>query len=116
MHEMSIAQSLVAIIKEEMEKHGLTRLHAVRVCHGRLAALVPDALAFAFEACTLGTPMQGVRLELAEIPIVLRCSQCAQEFSPEQGDLFMPCPACGEGLGHEVLQGKELYLDNIEAE
>lgn len=113
---MSIAQSLVAIIKEEMEKHGLTRLHTVRVCHGRLAALVPDALAFAFEACTLGTPMQGVRLELAEIPIVLRCSQCAAEFSPEQGDLFMPCPTCGEGLGHEVLQGKELYLDNIEAE
>lgn len=116
MHELSIAQSLIGIIKDEMEKHGLTKLHAVRVKHGRLAALVPEALAFAFEACTLGTPMEGVQLELSEIPIILKCSECDTEFSPDKSDLFMPCPKCGEGLGHRVLQGKELYLDNMEAE
>lgn len=113
---MSIAQSLVGIIQEEMEKHGLTKVHAVRVKHGRLAALVPEALTFAFTACTLGTALEGVELELAEIPILLKCSECGTEFSPEVGDLYMPCPNCGEGLGHEVLQGKELYLDNLEAE
>jgi len=116
MHELSIAQSLVGIIQDEMEKHGLTKLLTVRVKYGRLAALVPDALSFAFEACTLGTPMEGVQLELSEIPILLKCSECETEFSPERGDLFMPCPECGEGLGHQVLQGKELYLDNMEAE
>lgn len=116
MHELAIAQSLVAIIKDEMEKHGLTKLYRVRVAHGRLAALVPEALSFAFEACTLNTPMEGVELDLIELPVVLKCSQCGTEFSPEQSDLFMPCPECGEGLGHQVLKGKELYLENMEAE
>ncbi|WP_461211169.1 hydrogenase maturation nickel metallochaperone HypA/HybF [Desulfocurvus sp. DL9XJH121] len=116
MHEMAIAQSLVAIINEEMEKHGLTKLSRVRVCHGKLAALVPEALSFAFEACTLGTSLEGAELEMVELPVVLKCSGCGIEFSPEASDLFMPCPECGEGLGHAVLKGKELYLDNMEGE
>ncbi len=116
MHEMSIAQSLVGIIQDEMEKHGLTKVHTVYVKHGSLAALVPEALTFAFTACTLGTALEGVPLELTEIPVRLRCSGCGKEFSPERSDLYMPCPDCGEGIGHEVLQGKELYLDNLEAE
>ncbi|BBD07427.1 hydrogenase maturation nickel metallochaperone HypA [Desulfovibrio ferrophilus] len=116
MHEMSIAQGLIAIMKEEMEKHGVTKLHSVRVAYGELAALVPEALTFAFEACTLGTDMEGATLEMIPIPVVLKCSDCGEQFSPDRSDLFMPCPKCGEGLGHEVLQGKELYLDNMEAE
>jgi len=116
MHEMSIAQGLIAIIKEEMEKHEVTKLLSVRVAYGELAALVPDALTFAFEACTLGTDMEGATLEMVPIPVILQCSECGKEFSPERSDLFMPCPDCGEGLGHKVLQGKELYLDNLEVE
>lgn len=116
MHEMSIAQSLIGIIEDELKKHGLTKLHGVQVKYGKLAAIVPEALSFAFEACTLGTPMEGVKLTMVELPIHLRCSECNEEFSPDEGDLFIPCPKCGEGLGHEVLQGKELYLDNMEAE
>lgn len=116
MHEMSIAQSLIGIIQDEMEKHGVTKLNKVTVKHGKLAAIVPEALSFAFEACTLRTPLEGAVMEMVELPIHLRCSECATEFSPDEGDLFMPCPNCGEGVGHEVLQGKELYLDNLEAE
>lgn len=116
MHEMSIAQSLIGIIRDEMEKHGLKTLSTVRVKHGKLAAVVPDALTFAFEACTLGTDLEGAVLVTEELPILLKCSECGEEFSPTEGDIFMPCPKCDEGLGHEVLQGKELYLDNMEAE
>jgi hydrogenase nickel incorporation protein HypA/HybF len=116
MHEMAIAQSLVGIINDEMKKHNLTKLHKVRVCHGKLAALVPEALSFAFEACTLGTPLEGAEIELKELPVVLKCSGCDKEFTPDASDLFMPCPSCGEGVGHQVLKGKELYLDNLEAE
>ncbi|GAB6178307.1 hydrogenase maturation nickel metallochaperone HypA [Desulfobaculum senezii] len=117
MHEMSIAQSLISIIKEEMEKHGLTTLRRVRVKHGKLAAIVPESLHFAFEACTLGTPLEGAELDMEVIPLILECGECGLRFSPEEPDaLFVPCPDCGEGIGHKVLQGKELYLDNMEAE
>lgn len=49
-------------------------------------------------------------------PLRLRCSQCGKVFGGEGQDaLWEPCPDCGEQFGHVVEQGKELYLDRIEA-
>lgn len=118
MHEMSIAQSLAGIVQEEMAAHGVSRLRAVRVCHGALAAVAPDALTFAWEVLTRDTPLAGSLLEMVEIPVRLRCVSCAAEFTVAECDRLplAPCPSCGEDLGHEILEGKELYIENIEAE
>ena len=45
MHELSIAQSLLALIEDEMTKHGKEKLITVKVRHGRLSSVVPEALA-----------------------------------------------------------------------
>jgi len=117
MHEMSIAQSLLDIIRQEMEKHDATKLLLVRVKHGQLTHIVPDSLYFAFEVLTKDTPLEGAKLELEEVPLRVKCSGCGQEFEPEsEHPLLMPCPHCGEEFGHEVVCGKELYLDRLEAE
>lgn len=115
---MSIAQSLAGIVRQEMARHGVSRLVSVRVRHGALAAVVPHALTFAWQAVTLDTPLEGARLDMVEVAVRLRCSSCGKEFSPEDCDrlLLIPCPACGEDLGHEVLEGKELYIENLEAD
>jgi hydrogenase nickel incorporation protein HypA/HybF len=107
----------LALVDEELKKHQLNRLLVVRVRHGALANIVPDAMRFAFEVLTQDGPFEGARLELDEEPIVLRCS-CGARLSPEQQNelLFAPCPACGATLGHTVETGRELYLQHIEAE
>lgn len=117
MHEMSIAASMIEIVREELAKHGATTLHKVRVGHGVLTNLVPEAMAFAFEAQTKGTDLEGAVLELREIPIHIACGACNTEFHPEGTDIFnMPCPACGREFAHKVLAGKELLVEHIEAE
>lgn len=117
MHETSIAASLLDIVRSELEKHGATRLHLVRVKYGRLTQVVPDSLLFAFDMLIKGTDLEGARLELEELPLRVRCWVCKTEFEPEhESVLIMPCPSCGEDFGHEVLSGKELYLDTLEAE
>ncbi|GFM33078.1 hydrogenase maturation nickel metallochaperone HypA [Desulfovibrio subterraneus] len=117
MHEMAIASSLIEIIKEELNKHGATRLVMARVCHGKLTNIVPEALQFAFEVQTQETPLAAATLEMKEIPVTVACGGCGKEFVPENPDLFyMPCPHCGREFAHEVLTGKELYLDHLEAE
>lgn len=117
MHELSIAQSLLAVIQEEMAKHGKEKLISVKVKHGRLAAVVPEALDMAFTVLTEETPLAGARLDLEELPVRLRCRTCGREFVPEGGTLpLAPCPACGEELGHTVLSGRELYIDYLELE
>lgn len=117
MHELSLVQGIVDIVKQEMENHGLTKLLKVRVKYGRLAQVVPDALQMGWEVMTNGTPFAGAELELEEIPLRVACCKCATEFSPvETEGLLMTCPSCGEDFGHKVLSGREFYLDEIEAE
>ncbi len=117
MHELSIAQSLLAVIEEEMVKHGKETCITVKVKHGRLASVVPEALAMAFEALTMDTRLHEARLILEETPVRLRCRSCGHEFSPDAPSAaFAPCPACGEELGHTVLSGRELYIEYLELE
>jgi len=114
---MSIAQSIVDIIRQEMEKRGLTRLIRATVKFGRLTNTVPEALETGFMAVTIGTPLEKAVFELEEIPVRYRCFACAREFSPKDAGLLLaPCPHCGEEFGHTVMSGKELYIDSIEAE
>lgn len=117
MHEMSVADSVLRIAVDEMEKHQLHTLRLVRVRYGAISNIVAESLHFCFEALTIDTPWAGARLELEELPVVLRCNACGKTFSPEGRDaLFAPCPECGENVGHSVVQGRELYVQHIEAE
>ena len=118
MHEMSLASNLLEMLRQEMEKHGATRLVEVRVCYGLLANVVPESLEFAVMALTEGTPLAGAKVTMQPISPLLRCVGCGCEFEPGDARLavFSPCPQCGEDFGHTVLRGKELYLDSIEVE
>lgn len=118
MHEMSIAQNLVTLIREEMKKHSATRLIRVRVRHGVLAGVVPEALSMAFEVMTVDTDLEGAVLETIEEPLKLACGSCKNEFTSESTSpfYFEACPKCGEEFGHKVLSGKEMYLDQLEIE
>ncbi len=117
MHEMSIAQNIASIIQDEMEKNGLTKVSRVVLKNGRLAGVVSDSLAFAWEVLTKTGPLAGSVLVVEEIPLVLKCGACQHEFAPDHPiSHLMPCTACGEQLGHTVLSGKEMYIDSIDAE
>ncbi len=117
MHEMSIAQNLIQIIDEEMQKHEVHKLNKVKVVHGQLSHIVPEALETAFEVLTQGTRMQGAAIALEEKPLRAKCRECGREFSPEGDDLMiMTCPYCQTEFGHEILSGKELFIEEIEAE
>ncbi|MFO7816509.1 MAG: hydrogenase maturation nickel metallochaperone HypA [Thermodesulfobacteriota bacterium] len=117
MHEMSIAQNLIQIIDEEMTKHDVQKLYKVKVVHGTLSHVVPEALETAFEVLTQDTRLQGAEFLTEEKPLRVKCRECGHEFSPEGEDLIiMTCPECKTEFGHEILSGKELFIEEIEAE
>lgn len=117
MHELSIVESLLAVIEEEMNKHGKQKLISVKVKHGRLASVIPDAMDMAFTVLTADTRLAGARLDMEELPVTLRCRSCGREFTIEENETpFAPCPYCGEELGHEVISGRELYIEYLELE
>ena len=117
MHEFSLMTSVMDIARQELERHGASRLTLLRIRYGELDQVLPDAMRMAFEAMTAGTPHEGARLELVEEPLELRCSLCGHEFHPDgRAALYAPCPACGDTVPFRVVRGEGIFLDHLEAQ
>jgi hydrogenase nickel incorporation protein HypA/HybF len=113
MHEMSIAQSLVDVIREEMDKADARRLRTVRLQIGQMSAIVPDALSFGFEVITAGTDMEGARLVMDIIPLRGVCMDCEKEFGIK--DYAFVCPHCGS-TAIDTIAGQDLSIVEIEVD
>ena len=113
MHEMSIAQSLIDIITEEMVKNNASTLRSVRLNIGQMSAVVPDSLSFCFEVITTGTELEGARLDMDVIPLEGVCRKCEDKFQIE--DYAFACPACGS-TEIEVIGGQDLSIVEMEVD
>ena len=113
MHEMSIAQSLVDILKEEMVKHDARVLKSVRLHIGQLSAIVPEALSFCFQVITEGTEMEGAQLHMEIIPLKGICKSCHNGFEIE--DYAFECPHC-KGTDIETVAGQDLAIVEMEVD
>ncbi len=113
MHELAIAESLLEIIVDESQKHGLERIHKVKLQIGEFAAVVPDSLLFCFELVSKDTVASGALIEIETIGITGRCDRCDITFEIEN-QVFL-CPKCGEAV-LELLSGRELSVMSIEGE
>ena len=113
MHEMSIAQSLIDIINEEMVKNNASVLRTVRLNVGEMSAVVPDSLEFCFSILTAKTPLEGVRLIMDIVPLKGYCRECEDTFKIE--NYLFVCPSCGNGQV-ETIEGKDLSIVEMEVE
>ena len=111
MHEMSIAQSLVDILKEEMVKNNARVLKSVRLNVGQMSAVVPDSLSFCFEVITKETELEGAELVMEVIPLEGLCKVCKETF--EIKDYAFQCPHCGS-KEIETIAGQDLSIVEIE--
>src|ERR1043165_6386958 len=94
MHELSIAVSLVEIAAEKAAGLGGARVEALHMKVGPLSGVVKDALLFSFEVAVKGTPIEGARLEIEDVPLAVFCARC--EAERELPDPVLLCPVCGE--------------------
>jgi hydrogenase nickel incorporation protein HypA/HybF len=110
MHELSIADAIVAIASRHAAGRKVTR---VEVKVGYLRQVVPDSLQFAFELITAGTELDGAELAIEDVPARVRCRAC--EAETVLSEFPAHCGACG-GLDVQVTAGEELLVDSIDVE
>ena len=108
MHELSIAQAIVDVATRHA---GGARVTRVQVRIGRLRQVVPSALAFSFELCAHGTPVDGAELEIEDVGIGVACRGCGAASEP--AGFPLGCAACG-GLDVDVTRGEELQVESLE--
>ena len=113
MHEFGLALEIIDIVRDTIEKEQVSSVHSVKLKIGKLMAIVPDSLIFGFETACSGTPLEGAKLEIEEVPVQAHCTKCSLNFPID--DWVFKCPECFSGHV-EILSGKDMNIVSIEVE
>ncbi|UCF64167.1 MAG: hydrogenase maturation nickel metallochaperone HypA [bacterium] len=111
MHELSIAQNIISIVQENINQEQQYSVKRVKVKIGKLTNILVDSLVFGFEALTKETNLDGVVLEVENIPLTIRCKDC--ETLTSLDDYIFSCPACNS-TAINLISGTELMVSEIE--
>lgn len=114
MHELSIVSSVVETVTESLAAYPGARVLEVRLRVGALASVVRESLEFCYGIASEGTPLEGSRLVIDVLPVVMHCAACAQDVELDGVQSFR-CPRCGEPCS-KMRQGRELEIEAIEIE
>ena len=112
MHELSIALGIVDGVEEELVRHELARVVRVHLRLGPLSGVVKDALLFSYDLACEGTCLQGSKLDIEEIPIVLYCAKCGQERRAASLQ-HLACVIC-DTPSVDIRSGSELQVFALE--
>ena len=113
MHELSIARSLIAIVERAARDEGFERVLEIRLKMGEFSGLVPDCLREFFPIAAEGTPAEGARLVMEQIPAAFRCLDCGYEGPADRKNAC--CPAC-RSTALRMTRGREFYVENLKVE
>jgi hydrogenase nickel incorporation protein HypA/HybF len=112
MHELSIALSMIDQIAEESASRGGLDVRAVHMRLGVFAGVDRDALLFAYKLACEGTLLEGSRLIIEIVPLLVYCPLCQQERTPPSV-YEICCPKCLAPTP-EILTGREMEVASLE--
>ncbi len=114
MHEMAIVQSIMDIVWQQAEANNAKRV--VRICleFGKLTAVQPESIDFAFEILSKGTLAEGAIVDVDIIPIKVHCMDCSETQTVDTYQAF--CPSCSDGTLQIIAGRDEMRIAAIEIE
>lgn len=111
MHELSLCERLIDLLREESQRHAFQRVTRIRLAVGRFACVDPGALRFAFDVVRRDTLAEGATVDIQQPPGLVWCEDCSGER--EVPTRLSPCPVCG-GLRLSPRGGDDLTLVELE--
>ncbi|HXU33066.1 MAG TPA: hydrogenase maturation nickel metallochaperone HypA, partial [Thermoanaerobaculia bacterium] len=73
-----------------------------------------DSLLFCYDIAARSTLLEGSRLVVREVPLVIHCAVCERDVELP-GPLQFRCPVCETPSG-DIRQGRELYIEGLEVD
>ncbi len=111
MHEASIVESLIEMVRQQVPDG--TRVTRVNVRVGLLTGISPDCLHFYFDFLRENTVAANAELSVEEAPLSTTCAACNATLALDE--LTWICPSCGGAL-LAFSGGNELDLVSLEVE
>lgn len=113
MHELSIATSIIEIVREEAAKAGSGKVTRVELEIGTMAGIETEALLFSWDLVIKNTIADESPLVIHLLQAMAECNECHTRFKID--NFFTNCPSC-ESYRYEIFQGKELRVKAIVVE
>ena len=113
MHELSIAQNIIEIVKEHAAKVHASSVTELELDIGTVSGVIPETLEFAMEIAVKNTILEGAIIKMNIFQAKAKCLSCGKDFEME--DIYTMCPHCGS-LQFDIIQGKELKVKSIKVE
>ena len=130
MHELGIAQKIVAAVENAAKKNNINRVASIRLRLGQMSATHPDQLKFGFDTYAKDSSLVKAKLVIEEVKVELECEKCRVRFGDKRFDdhefahtiahapvTYDPpkCPKCGTGRA-KIIYGQEMELVDIEGD
>jgi hydrogenase nickel incorporation protein HypA/HybF len=110
MHEMSLAESILAIVEDAARRQGFSRVKELRLEIGALAGVEVGALTFCLDAVLKNSLAEGAKVELETLPGRGWCMVCADTVPIAA--LLDACPRCG-GYQVQATAGTEMRVKDL---
>jgi hydrogenase nickel incorporation protein HypA/HybF len=113
MHELSIAQSIIAIAENAVPENNKAAVTGVTLQIGELSSIEIESLEFAFSIIKTDTILQNAELNIQIIKGEAECSVCKTVFPSVTFGIC--CPLC-KSYDVKILKGREMRVLNIVVE
>lgn len=110
MHELGIAEEILAVALAESARHDNGKVTAVQLKVGVLRGVVPENLLFLFGHLAKGTRAEGAVVTIEEEPVRIECPVCGTHDSPT---FVVDCPSCGRD-GVRLAGGDSLSIVSLD--
>lgn len=107
MHELSIAESILDILTQQMPSGSVLVSADLRI--GSLQGIDTDSLCFGWQALLAAAGRPDAPLHIQRVPWRLRCSTCGREWEPV--DAACQATSCSCGAARAItIAGRELEI------
>jgi hydrogenase nickel incorporation protein HypA/HybF len=113
MHELSVTESILAIVVRHAREAGANSITDIHLVLGDLSTIVDDSIQFYWDMLSEGTLAEGARLHFQRVQAEMECLDCGTSYQPS--DLSLSCPAC-QSRKVKIIAGEEFFVDSIEVE
>jgi len=113
MHELSVVESMVAVVLKHAEKNKASKVTKINLVLGEASTVMEEPVRFYFELLAKDTIAEGAELSFRRPPLTSTCRDCGNEFKVIEFDFI--CPKC-ESPETEIITGREFQVESIEIE
>ncbi len=111
MHELAIAQAILAQAETIARAHRAPRVSRITLRVGPLAGVEPHMLRAAFPFAAAGTACEGAWLRIETTEVRVECRSCGASSAAKPNRLI--CAACGDWRV-ALLSGDEMRIESLE--